>query len=112
MKAAVLRGPGEIPEYADFDDPQAPEGYELVEIVAAGIHPVVRSLATGRHYGSTGTWPLIPGVDAVAGRPGAHSFTPVWSGPRTGPWPNGPRFPLRCSYPFLRRRRRSGSPQG
>jgi NADPH:quinone reductase-like Zn-dependent oxidoreductase len=66
MKAAVLRGPGEVPVYADFDDPQVPEGYELVEIVAAGIHPVVRSIATGRHYGSTGTWPLVPGVDAVA----------------------------------------------
>jgi NADPH:quinone reductase-like Zn-dependent oxidoreductase len=49
MKAAVLRGPGEVPEYADFDDPQVPEGYELVEIVAAGIHPVVRSIAAGRH---------------------------------------------------------------
>ena len=66
MKAAVLNGPGEVPEYADFDDPQVPEGYELVEIVAAGIHPVVRSIATGRHYGSTGTWPLVPGVGAVA----------------------------------------------
>jgi NADPH:quinone reductase-like Zn-dependent oxidoreductase len=66
MKAAVLRGPGEVPEHADFDDPQVPEGYELVEIVAAGIHPVVRSIAAGRHYGSTGTWPLVPGVDAVA----------------------------------------------
>jgi NADPH:quinone reductase-like Zn-dependent oxidoreductase len=33
--------------------------------VAAGIHPVVRSLAAGRHYGSAGTWPLIPGIDAV-----------------------------------------------
>ena len=66
MKAAVLRGPGEAPEYADFDDPQVPEGYELADVVAAGIHPVVRSIATGRHYGSTGTWPLVPGVDAVA----------------------------------------------
>src|SRR5262245_38709204 len=32
----------------------------------AGIHPTVRSLAAGRHYGSTDAWPLIPGVDAVA----------------------------------------------
>src|SRR5580692_6428230 len=66
MKAAVLHGPGEVPEYTDFDDPPRPEGYVLVDIVAAGIHPVVRSIATGRHYGSTGSWPLIPGVDAIA----------------------------------------------
>lgn len=66
MKAAVMNGPGEAPGYADFSDPAAAEGREIVELVAAGIHPVVRSLASGRHYGSTGAWPLIPGVDAVA----------------------------------------------
>jgi NADPH:quinone reductase-like Zn-dependent oxidoreductase len=66
MKAAVLRGPGSEPEYADFGEPPVPSGRELVELAAAGIHPVVRSLAAGRHYGSTGTYPLIPGIDAVA----------------------------------------------
>ena len=66
MKAAVLRGPGSVPEYADFGEPPVTPGRELVELAAAGIHPVVRSLAMGRHYGSAGIYPLIPGVDAVA----------------------------------------------
>jgi NADPH:quinone reductase-like Zn-dependent oxidoreductase len=66
MKAAVLHSPGSVPEYADFEEPPAPSGRELVELAAAGIHPVVRSLAAGRHYGSTRAYPLIPGVDAVA----------------------------------------------
>ena len=66
MKAAVKHAPGDMPVYADFREPTASEGREIVELVAAGIHPVVRSLAEGRHYGSTGSWPLIPGVDAVA----------------------------------------------
>jgi NADPH:quinone reductase-like Zn-dependent oxidoreductase len=66
MKAAVVTGPGGTPEYADFADPVAADGRELVELVAAGIHPVVRSLASGRHYGSSGVWPMIPGIDAVA----------------------------------------------
>src|ERR1700691_4714581 len=66
MKAAVITSPGATPEYADFADPGAADGRELVELVAAGIHPVVRSLASGRHYGSAGVWPMIPGVDAVA----------------------------------------------
>jgi len=66
MKAAVLRGPGGAPEFADFEEPPVPPGRELVNLVAAGIHPVVRSLAAGRHYGSTRMYPLIPGVDAVA----------------------------------------------
>jgi NADPH:quinone reductase-like Zn-dependent oxidoreductase len=42
------------------------EGCELVELVAAGLHPVVRSLAAGRHYGSTQSWPIVPGIDVVA----------------------------------------------
>ncbi|MFX0576470.1 zinc-binding dehydrogenase [Nocardia nepalensis] len=66
MKAAVLRTAGEVPGYADFDEPQVTEGRELVELVAAGIHPIVRALAAGKHYGSTDTYPLIPGLDAVA----------------------------------------------
>ncbi len=66
MKAAVVEAPGATPGYGDFDEPEAGEGREVVGLVSAGIHPVVRSLAEGRHYGSTGRWPLIPGVDAVA----------------------------------------------
>jgi NADPH:quinone reductase-like Zn-dependent oxidoreductase len=41
-------------------------GRQIAELVAAGIHPIVRSLAAGRHYGSAVVWPMIPGVDAVA----------------------------------------------
>jgi NADPH:quinone reductase-like Zn-dependent oxidoreductase len=66
MRAAIVKGPGLDPEYGVFPDPQIEDGFEAVELVAAGLHPIVRSLASGRHYGSTGTWPLIPGVDAVA----------------------------------------------
>jgi NADPH:quinone reductase-like Zn-dependent oxidoreductase len=76
MKAAVLKSPGVTPEHGDFAEPVVGEGQELVELVAAAIHPVVRSLAAGSHYGSTGTWPLIPGVDAVARTPdGALIYT-------------------------------------
>ncbi len=34
--------------------------------MGAGLHHVVRGLASGRHYGSNGAYPLVPGVDAVA----------------------------------------------
>src|SRR5215475_5750406 len=66
MKAAVKHTPEDAPSYGDFPEPTAGEGREIVELAAAGIHPIVRSLAEGGHYGSTGTWPLVPGVDAVA----------------------------------------------
>lgn len=66
MKAAILAASDTAPEYDEFPEPTVADGLELADLVAAGIHPFVRSAATGQHYGSTGTWPLIPGVDAVA----------------------------------------------
>ncbi|MGA2741312.1 MAG: hypothetical protein ABSG65_28225 [Bryobacteraceae bacterium] len=36
-------------------------------MIAAGLHPIVKALANGTHYGSTGELPFIPGVDG-AGR--------------------------------------------
>lgn len=66
MKAAILHSPDSVPEYGDFDEPPAGPGYELVDLVATGIHQVTRSVAVGRHYGSGGAFPLIPGLNAVA----------------------------------------------
>ncbi|MFT3835177.1 MAG: zinc-binding alcohol dehydrogenase family protein [Micropruina sp.] len=68
MRAAVVTAPGATPVAGTFAEPELGPGAELVEIVAAGIHPVVRGLVSGRHYGSTEVWPKIPGVDAVARR--------------------------------------------
>jgi len=53
MKAAIVTASDATPEYGEFSEPQVGDGYELVELVAAGLHPVVRSLAAGGHYGST-----------------------------------------------------------
>jgi NADPH:quinone reductase-like Zn-dependent oxidoreductase len=67
MKAAVVASAeAATPEYGDFAEPRVADGYELVELVASGLHQIVRSLAAGRHYGSTQAWPLVPGVDVVA----------------------------------------------
>lgn len=66
MKAAVQRSAEGVPEYAEFAEPEPAEGRQLVELVAAGIHQIVRSLAHNRHYGAAGVYPMIPGVDAVA----------------------------------------------
>lgn len=66
MKAAVVTAPNAVPTYSDFPEPPIDDRHALVELVAAGIHPVVRSRVSGRHYSSSGTWPAVPGVDAVA----------------------------------------------
>ncbi len=66
MKAAILHSADSVPVYGDFAEPAPGPGREIVDLVAAGIHHVTRSVAAGRHYGSGDAYPLIPGLNAVA----------------------------------------------
>ncbi len=66
MKAAILHSADSVPVYGDFDEPAAGPGSEIVELVAAGIHQLTRSVATGRHYSRDPVFPAIPGLNAVA----------------------------------------------
>lgn len=67
MQAAVVTTPGQAPKYQSFPDPVAEEGEALVRVRAAGLHPIVKSLASGAHYASAGAGqgPAVPGVDGV-----------------------------------------------
>src|ERR1700722_17915759 len=66
MYAAVVTSFTEPPHYQSFEDPVAHGDHEeVVEVLAAALHPRVRSGAGGTHYTSTGELPLIPGVDGV-----------------------------------------------
>jgi NADPH:quinone reductase-like Zn-dependent oxidoreductase len=70
MKAAVVTSFDHPPRYEDFADPIAAGEHEVVvEVLAAGLHPRVRSGANGTHYTSEGGLPLVPGFDAVGRRP-------------------------------------------
>ena len=66
MHAAVVRSFDHPPRYEVYDTPE-PIGPDqvLVDVLAVGLHPRVRTDAAGRHYTSTGTLPMIPGVDGV-----------------------------------------------
>jgi NADPH:quinone reductase-like Zn-dependent oxidoreductase len=66
MKAAILPSAESVPVYGDFADPAPGPGIEIMDLVAAGIHHVTRSVAGGRHYGSGQVYPLVPGLNAVA----------------------------------------------
>ena len=68
MHAAVVTSFDEPPHYRTFETPVPGEDQELVEVLAVGLHPRVRSGARGGHYTSTGTLPMIPGVDGVGRR--------------------------------------------
>lgn len=65
MRAAVIHAWGESPRFDTFRDPVAESGEVMVAVRAAGIHPLVRLLASGKHYGSGGPLPMVPGVDCV-----------------------------------------------
>ena len=70
MKAAVVSSFDSAPRYQDFPAPAAAgENEMLVDVLAAGLHPRVRSQADGSHYTSTGELPLVPGVDGVGRGP-------------------------------------------
>ncbi len=65
MNAAVVHAFDAPPRYTSFADPVAGDGELVVNVTAAGLHPIVRALANGTHYGSTGELPFIPGVDGT-----------------------------------------------
>ena len=75
MHAAVVRSFDRPPRYETYDTPVPTSPEEaVVEVLAVGLHPRVRTSAAGRHYTSTGTLPMIPGVDGVGRLPGGERF--------------------------------------
>jgi NADPH:quinone reductase-like Zn-dependent oxidoreductase len=70
MHAAVVRSFDHPPRYESYDTPE-PVGPDeaLIDVLAVGLHPRVRTGASGRHYSSSGTLPMIPGVDGVGRLP-------------------------------------------
>ena len=66
MNAAVVTSFAEPPRYQRFEvsEPSV-AGEVLADVLAVGLHPRVRSGAAGKHYTSSGTLPMIPGVDGV-----------------------------------------------
>jgi NADPH:quinone reductase-like Zn-dependent oxidoreductase len=66
MHAAVVRSFDHPPRYESVGAPRAHAGEGVVvDVLAAGLHPRVRSSANGSHYTSSGDLPLIPGIDGV-----------------------------------------------
>src|ERR1035438_3411071 len=54
MKAAVVSSFGAAPRYEEFPSPTAAgDDGTVVDVIAAGLHPRVRSQANGSHYTST-----------------------------------------------------------
>ncbi|WP_433219467.1 quinone oxidoreductase family protein [Dactylosporangium sp. CS-047395] len=70
MRAAVVSSFEAPPRYQEVAEPVAAGRDEMVvEVLAAALHPRVRSQADGSHYTSTEELPLVPGIDAVVRDP-------------------------------------------
>jgi NADPH:quinone reductase-like Zn-dependent oxidoreductase len=83
MQAAVVNALGQPPRYQEFAEPVPTASEVLIHVVAAGLHPVVKAIASGSHYSFTGGVPMIAGIDAVGTRPdGAR----VYFGSPRRPW--------------------------
>jgi NADPH:quinone reductase-like Zn-dependent oxidoreductase len=66
VRAAVVRSFDHPPRFEPFDinDP-SDDDQAVVDVLAVGLHPRVRTGASGRHYTSSGQLPMVPGVDGV-----------------------------------------------
>lgn len=65
MQAAVVNVLGQPPKYQSFPEPAPGEGEVLVQVRTAGLHPIVKALASGSHYSGGAEVPMVPGVDGV-----------------------------------------------
>jgi NADPH:quinone reductase-like Zn-dependent oxidoreductase len=65
MKAAIVTAAGKTPVYADFCQPVAKPGEELIAVKAAALTNLTKSRASGTHYSSAGIFPVVAGTDGV-----------------------------------------------
>jgi len=65
MKAAIIKGPNQIPVYGDFKEPIAQAGYELITVTSAALTHLTKGRADGSHYSSSDIYPFVVGVDGV-----------------------------------------------
>ena len=65
MKAAIVHAFDQFPKYGDIAAPVAQDGEVLVSTRAAALSQLVRAQASGKHYSSGKTLPMVPGADGV-----------------------------------------------
>src|SRR6187551_3592955 len=62
MRAALIRELGSAPELGEVD---APQGDDVVEVLAAPINPVDLAVASGAYVAGHPPLPYVPGCEAV-----------------------------------------------
>jgi NADPH:quinone reductase-like Zn-dependent oxidoreductase len=101
MQAAVVSSFEAPPRYQQFEVPvPTDEHHQLVDVLAVGLHPRVRTGASGRHYTSTGVLPMIPGVDGVGQMPDGRRVYFVADDDVPGPMAQRAVIDVRRSLPL------------
>lgn len=65
MRAAVLETIGTSPICREFQEPDVRAGETLVHVRAAAVKQLERLIASGKHYSSPTSLPIVPGLDGV-----------------------------------------------
>src|SRR5260221_6749755 len=81
MRAAVLHGHGQPPEYGRHPVPRRAAGQALIRVSAAPVNPLDLLLASGTSYFGAPTLPYVPGTQGVGVIEQADTLTPgqrVW----------------------------------
>eukprot|EP01112_Ceratiomyxa_fruticulosa_P011609 TRINITY_DN3162_c0_g1_i2.p1 TRINITY_DN3162_c0_g1~~TRINITY_DN3162_c0_g1_i2.p1 ORF type:complete len:322 (-),score=71.99 TRINITY_DN3162_c0_g1_i2:63-1028(-) len=65
IHAGVVHEYGKAPVYGIYELNEPSDGEVQVRVIAAGLHRLVVSRASGKHYSSHSSLPMIPGVDGV-----------------------------------------------
>jgi NADPH:quinone reductase-like Zn-dependent oxidoreductase len=69
VNAAVVTSFDQPPRYQQFDLPAVGGPHQiLVDVLAVGLHPRVRTDARGPQYSSSGRLPMVPGIHGVGRR--------------------------------------------
>jgi NADPH:quinone reductase-like Zn-dependent oxidoreductase len=81
MRAAVLHGHGQPPEYGRHPAPRRGPGQALIRVTAAPVNPLDVLCASGTSYFGAPTLPYVPGTQGVGVVEQADTLTPgqrVW----------------------------------
>ncbi|KAM0719302.1 hypothetical protein Q7P37_005207 [Cladosporium fusiforme] len=81
MQAALVTTYGEPPAYATVPLPEPGPSQIQLQVIATGLHNLVRSRAAGKHYSSP-PLPQIPGTDGIGAAPDGTRY--YFSAFRTG----------------------------
>ncbi|UJR12103.1 hypothetical protein I4U23_016281 [Adineta vaga] len=82
--AAVVKTIGQTPICELVDVPSPTTNQIQVQVIAVGIHQIVRSIVNGQHYTKVKTLPMIPGVDGVGTLPNGKKVYFIKMAPPNG----------------------------